>query len=339
MMALTLGFGGTAAATELSIRAEEWSAYKAAFVTAEGRVVDTANGGISHSEGQGYGLLLSYLAQDRDSFASIWDFTHRELMVRDDGLAAWKWDPDANPHVVDPNNATDGDILLAYGLGLAGKAWGDKDYQAASRDLANAVGRFTTMKWRGRHLLLPAAFGFRPDDQPDGPIVNPSYWIFEAFPLLAEVAPETDWQKIAIDGRRLISEAKFGEAGLPTDWISLDGGELTPASEFVPEFGYNSIRIPLYLLRGGSTERALLGQFIAPLDGADQPGTRLVASNELVDPLTEPGYQIIGAAVACILDARKVPEPLLQFQPQSYYGSTLHLLTLSYLREHAPGCL
>lgn len=336
-LAVSVGFGSHAAATETSILAEEWSAYKSAFVTADGRVVDNANGGISHSESQGYGLLLSFLAEDRDSFGAIWDFTQRELMVRDDGLAAWKWDPDSTPHVVDGNNATDGDILLAYGLGLAGRAWKNTDYQTAARDLANAVGRNATMKWHGRHVLLPAAFGFRPEDQADGPVVNPSYWIFEAFPLLAEIAPETDWSGIAIDGRRLISEAKFGASGLPSDWISLAGDAPEPAADFVAEFGYNSIRIPLYLLRGGSTEHALLDQFIAPLH--DDPGTRLVAGNELVDPLTEPGYQIIGAAVACTLDAGPVPASLLQFQPQSYYGSTLHLLTLSYLREHAPGCL
>lgn len=335
---LTLGLSGKATAADPSVQPAEWDAYKAAFIE-DGRVVDNANGGISHSESQGYGLLLSYLAQDKDSFASIWDFTKRELMVRDDGLAAWKWDPSATPHITDSNNATDGDILIAYGLGLAGLGWDNNDYQKASRDLADAVGRNATMSWHGRHVLLPGAFGFRPEDQDDGPVVNPSYWIFEAFPLLARIAPETDWLGIAIDGRRLIAEAKFGESGLPSDWISLAGEAPAPAAAFPPEFGYNSIRIPLYLLRGGSKEHALLGQFLNPLDGAGDPGTRLVATGQVLDPLTEPGYQIIGAAVACVLNGTPIPDALQQFQPQSYYGSTLHLLSLSFLRENAQGCL
>ncbi|MGV3489902.1 MAG: glycosyl hydrolase family 8 [Devosia sp.] len=334
---LALGIGGAGAA-DAPILPAEWEAYKAAFVKDDGRVVDNVNGDISHSESQGYGMLLAYLAQDPDSFAAIWGFTERELMIRDDGLVAWKWDPAVNK-VTDTNNATDGDILVAYSLALAGTAWGEQGYQKSARELADAVGKYTIMSWHGQEIMLPGAFGFRPEDMDDGPVVNPSYWIFEAFPVLAQIAPATNWPRIAIDGRRLIADAKFGASGLPTDWISLAGEQPVPAANFQPEFGYNNIRIPLYLLRGGSTEPALLQQFIAPLDGKGEPGTRLVENDQIVSPLVEPGYQIIGAAVECVLNGTAVPETLLQFQPQSYYGSTLHLLTLSFLRESAEGCL
>ena len=33
----------------------EWQAFKTRFVSADGRVIDTGNGNITHSEGQGYG--------------------------------------------------------------------------------------------------------------------------------------------------------------------------------------------------------------------------------------------------------------------------------------------
>ncbi|MEG9529489.1 MAG: glycosyl hydrolase family 8, partial [Hyphomicrobiales bacterium] len=42
-----------------------WRAYRSRFITDQGRVVDTANGQISHSEGQGYGMLLAVAAGDR----------------------------------------------------------------------------------------------------------------------------------------------------------------------------------------------------------------------------------------------------------------------------------
>ena len=54
------------------------------------------------------------------AFETIFTFTRVELLIRDDGLAAWRWDPAATPRVTDINNATDGDILIAYALGLAG---------------------------------------------------------------------------------------------------------------------------------------------------------------------------------------------------------------------------
>jgi endoglucanase len=47
---------------------EAWRAYKLKFVSEAGRVVDTANGMVSHSEGQGYGLLLAVAAGDRSTF-------------------------------------------------------------------------------------------------------------------------------------------------------------------------------------------------------------------------------------------------------------------------------
>src|SRR4051794_27013126 len=44
----------------------EWLAFRRAFVAADGRVVDSGNGGISHSEGQGVGLLFSATWDDAE---------------------------------------------------------------------------------------------------------------------------------------------------------------------------------------------------------------------------------------------------------------------------------
>lgn len=46
----------------------EWDTFKARFLDPSGRVVDPQNGGISHSEGQGYGMLLALRADDREAF-------------------------------------------------------------------------------------------------------------------------------------------------------------------------------------------------------------------------------------------------------------------------------
>ncbi|WP_375597133.1 glycosyl hydrolase family 8 [Devosia sp. Naph2] len=325
------------AQTTGSITAQEWAAYGAAFIN-EGRIIDGANGGISHSEGQGYGMLLAYLANDAESFDQIWQFTRQELMVRDDGLVAWKWDPSVTPRITDQNNASDGDILIAYALIRAGEAWGRTDLIDSARTLADALGRAATMRWRGSDVLLPGSFGFGRDDQDDGPLINLSYWVFEAFPYLARIAPETDWQGIAQTGRRLVNESRFGPAGLPTDWISLRGNEPAPAQSFEPEFGYNSVRIPLYLMRAGTTQAALLRQFALPLS-EETAGTIRVSSGRIMEELSEPGYRIIGAAISCVLDNQPISADLISFEPQSYYGSTLHLLTLSFLRQSAPHCL
>lgn len=95
---------------------QAWQGYKQRFVTSAGRVVDTANGQISHSEGQGYGMLLAVAANDRPTFERLWGWTRANLMVRDDQLIAWRWTPGQRPPITDMNNATDGDILIAWAL-------------------------------------------------------------------------------------------------------------------------------------------------------------------------------------------------------------------------------
>jgi endoglucanase len=321
-----------------SIRAEDWAAYKSAFISADGRIVDGANDNISHSEGQGYGLILAYLAGDAPQFDLIWSFTRTELLLRDDGLAAWKWDPEATPHVTDSNNASDGDILIAYALGLAGRDWKRAELTQAAGEIATALSRVIRDE-EGSKILLPGATGYGREERPDGPIVNLSYWVFEAFPLFAEVAPDVDWETLSKDGVALLGRSLLGPSRLPPDWLSVRT-RLRPADGFPAEFGYNALRIPLYLVRAGSTDATILTalrQGMSPV-----PGTVAIvdiATGGTKESLTDAGYAIIPELIGCVLDGTPIPEALRGFTPTLYFPSTLHLLALSFLAEHHPECL
>ena len=61
-----------------------WDAWKAAYMEPNGRVVDLMQGGASHSESQGYGLLLAATMQDAYAFNTIDDWTTRHLRIRQD---------------------------------------------------------------------------------------------------------------------------------------------------------------------------------------------------------------------------------------------------------------
>ncbi len=324
-----------------SVSPADWEAYRARFVEGNGRVVDTANGNISHSEGQGYGLLLALAAGDRRSFEQIWNFTFTELLIRDDGLAAWKWDPASKPRVTDRNNASDGDLLIAYALAKAGVTWQEPRYTAAAQKLARAIGK-STLSSSGRSLvLLPGSHGFSAGERPDGPVVNLSYWVFEAFPVLAALAPEYEWSRVWRDGVMLLQQATSGRVRLPADWISLQNGlQPQPADGFPPEFGYNSLRIPLYLLRAGMTDmewlRALKQRWSAENEGVAVVN---VVTGQVRERLTDQGYDILPAALACALDGTPVPEALKAFEPSLYYPSTLYLLAKSLLNEKYPQCV
>ncbi|SFD88677.1 MULTISPECIES: glycosyl hydrolase family 8 [unclassified Methylobacterium] len=319
-----------------------WRAYRARFITDQGRVVDTANGQISHSEGQGYGMLLAVAAGDRVSFERIWGWTRANLMVRGDELLAWRWSPDKRPAVSDMNNATDGDILIAWALTEAAEAWNEPSYRTAARRIAIEFGRKTIL-FRDSHgaLLLPAVSGFSARERPDGPLINLSYWIFPAFPRLALVAPEYDWAALTRSGLALLRQSRFGPSNLPTEWISAKEAP-RPANGFPPLFSYNAIRIPLYLVWAGLVRPDDLAPFQALWSGADRERLPIVDTGDgrKVEWLTEAGYMGLPALVACALDGTPFPEDARgDIGNQNYYPATLSLLALTAARMRYPSCL
>ncbi|MCO5063495.1 MAG: glycosyl hydrolase family 8 [Rhizobiaceae bacterium] len=316
------------------ISSADWSSYKQKFLDASGRIVDDANGNISHSEGQGYGLLLAYLAENRADFDLIWSFTRTELLLRDDRLSAWRWDPAAIPHVTDINNATDGDILIAYALARAGRDWNIPELSAFATLMIKAIAAQTLRQVGERTVIMPGATGFGRSDRDDGPVVNPSYWVFEAFPLFAELDPETDWASVEKDGLDIIGGSMIGPERLPPNWLSLRTSP-KPAEGFSPDFGYDALRVPLYLVRAGFTEPDLLEPFAAMENGV--PVTDL-SSGAVRETLTDKGYLLIPALARCVLRKTAVPDELKKFEPSLYFPSTLQLLGLSWLAEHKEAC-
>ncbi len=316
-----------------------WQAWKARFMTAQGRVVDGANGLMSHSEGQGYGMLLAVAANDRPAFDALWGWTRGNLMVRPDALVAWRWEPEKRSGVGDVNNATDGDLLIAWALAEAAEWWADGAYRVAARRIAVELARKTLLlktKWGA--LILPAVDGFAAEDRPDGPVVNPSYWVFPALERLRLVAPEIDWKGVAQSGLDLLKESRFGDARLPSDWVALKDGRPKPAEGFPTTFGYNAIRIPFYLAWAGVGERDHYAPFVAAF--RDKP----VASHDVVantsEPLADPGYRALAALTLCATTGASWPAELRAGgAPEHYYPATLRLLALLAAKMRYPACL
>ncbi len=323
-----------------TLRAANWEAYRSRFVDPTGRIVDDANGNISHSEGQGYGMLLALAANDRRTFEQIWTFTRTELLIRDDGLAAWKWEPNASPHVTDTNNASDGDVLIAYALALAATAWKEPRYRAAAQSLVRAIGKVLLRESAGRLVLLPGAKGFTESDRQDGlPVVNPSYWVFEAFEAFQTLAPDHDWTRLRRDGVTIVEQGSQNAAGLPPDWLAMPPqGPLQPAQGFPPVFGYNSLRIPLYLVRAGLTDVRWLGSLRQRWSGGAVEVVD-VTTGRAQESLTARGYTILPAVLGCATASRPLPEAVKTFKVDLYYPSTLQLLALSFISEKYPKCL
>jgi endoglucanase len=332
-LALTLGLSAQAAQTD------EWIRYKTRFIASDGRLFDESAEGVSHSEGQGYAMVLAALHDDRETFAQVWKWTQQNLEIRGDGLAAWRWKPAENPHVADRNNATDGDLLIAWGLAEAGRRWGQMSYTVQARHIAFALRAKTFFATRYGVALRPGATGFGEDDSEDGPLVNLSYWVFPALDALADAAPEIDWRGVERTGLTLYDAAKFGPLSLPCDWVSLKGS-IAPAKNRQPVFGYELVRAPLYLAWGPPEARLrLAGLMQSWLGGtAGAPAIIDVERGVMTQSFLEPGYRAVAALAKCAVSGEKFPDELRSVGTENYYPATLHMLSLTLLNLRFAAC-
>ena len=318
---------------------DAWRMYQSKFISPDGRVIDDVNGRISHSEGQGYAMQIAVRAGDRAGFDRLWNWARANLEVRGDNLAAWRWDPAHDPHVADRNSATDGDLLIAWALAEAGAKW-DPAYTDAGRAIADAIGTRVVIPSPFGSLLLPGAQGFGPGERSDGPVVNLSYWIFPALDRLGSISHSADWSGVAQSGLGLIDAARFGSSRLPSNWISLAGKAPEPARDFPTVFGYDAIRIPLYLAWGRPDDVNRLARFSAALGRGDRPPAVIdVTSGTPSEPFGGDGFKAIAALVECLVRGSKMPRELLQVPSGSYYPTSLHILALIATQDVRPACM
>lgn len=226
-----------------------WTDFRARFIAENGRVVDTGSGGVSHSEGQGWSMLFAEANDDRASFDRIWKWTREHLELDDSALFAWRWNPAAQTPVDDPNNSTDADLTIAWALERAARRWHDPTYGEASRRIRDAIRRQLLRIRDGRYVLLPGRRGFERDA---GLILNPSYLVVPALRAFARLEPDREWDRVLANGLELLRDARFGRHGLAPDWLLLgNDGRLAPAPGWPPRFGFDAVRVPLYLVWGG----------------------------------------------------------------------------------------
>jgi endo-1,4-beta-D-glucanase Y len=223
----------------------DWAIFKTRFIAADGRIVDTGNHYVSHTEGQGLGMLLAASFGDRSTFDLVHGWTTANLRASN-GLHAWRWIADQPDHVSDANNATDGDIAIAAALQHAARRWQSRDYAKAARQTASAILENCVTTVAGRLVLLPGQDGF---SKRDHVIVNPSYYIFPLFADLAEACPSALWSRLAEDGADMIFQARFGRWRLPADWLQINrmDGAISLARSHPARFSYDAVRVPLFL--------------------------------------------------------------------------------------------
>ncbi|MEM0895841.1 MAG: glycosyl hydrolase family 8 [Verrucomicrobiota bacterium] len=323
---------------------EHWEEFKERFITGDGRVIDDVNGGISHSEGQGYALVLATHFDDEATFRKVWKWTRDNLQVRNgDRLFAWKWEETQSGagEVADINNASDGDVLIAWGLSRGYEHWGRRDYRHEALAICKSIRASLIRDSKFGPLLVPGAQGF---DHHGKTVVNLSYWIYPAFEHLSNLDKDTAiWKKLFRSGIELTTRARFSRDELPPDWIEVSR-TVRPATGFEPSFGYNAIRIPLYL--AWLTEREGLDELLVPFanlaskhEGKALPARIAVQGFAIDSEPAVPGMvDTLEFARRASNDLKGMPDRPFEAS-KGYYSSVLQLLVNCAARENqtAPG--
>jgi endo-1,4-beta-D-glucanase Y len=312
----------------------DWETFRQAFVEPDGRVVDAGQGRISHSEGQGFAMLFAVHYDDRAAFERVWQWTRRNLQVRDDALLAWKWDPAGG--LADANNATDADILVAWALARAAARWRAPEHEAAARRIAQDVRRKLTKRVAHGLVLVPALEGF---DKPEGLTINLSYWVFPAFRELARIDPAPEWDELGRSGVAILRYSYFGRWRLPPDWLRL-GERVAPGGTPPERFGFDAVRIPVYLLWSRQETEALLRPY-RDFWGHFAGARELPAWTNLKDDSVDShgagaGIRAIATVVAEYPRVSAARLPALE-RGEPYYSAVLLLLTKMALRERGEG--
>ncbi len=315
----------------------EWALFKARFVSPEGRVVDTGNGNTSHSEGQGWAMLMAETHNDRATFDRVLSWTQRSLKRPYDALYAWNWRPNRPQPVEDGNNASDGDVFIAWALLRASRRWQEPRFRDMAAEICNDLSRLCIRSIAGRTTLLPAAFGF---EHRDHVVVNPSYYVFPAFADFAVFDGEAGtWHSLYRDGLAMLREARFGRWGLPPDWLRLprSGGRPSIAPNWQPRFSYDAVRVPLYLAWAGLSREPAAAAAVAFWN---QPGLPYQpAWVTLTDNSPAPYALNAGQQAINLLAGHAMPHPgqLPSVQAaDNYYSAALTVLSHIAMAERLP---
>ena len=242
------------------------------YVQPDGEVVRFDQGGDTVSEGQAYAMLLSVAAGDRDTFERTWRWAVTHLQ-RPDGLLAWQY---AGGKVIDPQPASDADLLAAWALDLGARRFAAPAYEIDSQRVREGI---LTTEVAGS-VLVAGPWAVQPMT------INPSYWTPAAMDRFARLDPR--WAPVAAAMPGLIDAATDSGRRLPPDWgtasVALTGVTITPTP--LPsgagsiQYSLDAARLPVWTATSCQPAVRARAASLRPLIGTD-PATAAIAPRNL----------------------------------------------------------
>jgi endoglucanase len=317
----------------------EARAFLSAYVDPDGRVVRRDQGGDTVSEGQAYAMLLAEAAGDQGTFDRVWSWTRSHLQ---DQNSLFAFRADATGRILDPQPASDADVLIAWALIRMGGP-NAAEYHRAGTQVANAVLAHETAR-RGSTLMLAAG----PWATGEPVTLDPSYWAPAAFEQLAAATRDPRWTQLDDGTVTLSSELTSGGRVLPPDWARVDKTAPVPteapngSSHFV-QYGLDAQRLPVWLATSCNPAARQLAAHFDPLLAARENALALSPTGQVIDQQTN-ATPVIGAAAAAQAAGRTARRDslfaqaiALNRQTPTYYGSAWIALGRTVLTTHLLG--
>ncbi|MBE9635272.1 glycosyl hydrolase family 5 [Salipiger pacificus] len=309
-----------------------WRLWRARFVQPDGRVVDDLQNATSHSEGQGYGMLLAQAFGDERTFRNIEEWTSHNLAIRQDNLMAWQWVPRRRDNIDDWHNATDGDLFRAWALLRAARDSGWWQYH----DKAVAIARDISALCLAPDPRAPEELLLKPGAESRATsgrvLFNPSYVMSRALRELGFAAEDDRLIRAADHGETVLAE--LAREPVMPDWIDVTAEGFAPPEEHDLRSSYDALRVPLYLTWSGRSRNPAVAQMLATFESASSPDKIAVsvdAAGRVLDESDYAGYLSIAALARC----EAIPDVRARDAAQSYYPATLQLLAALAKREQA----
>lgn len=247
-----------------------WDAFKKNFINEEGRVIDGSSDEMkTTSEGQSYAMFFSLVANDKETFEKLLNWTAKNQSQDDmtTHLPGWVWGKkeDGSLGGLDENSASDADLWMAYDLGEAGRLWENRRYVALSSLLADRILAAETRDVPGLGLaLLPGAAGFTPTST--SVRLNPSYVPLQLMHWFVAHSKDPRWASLLNSSKQLI--LKSSAKGYAPDWIiyNYDKG-FSPDPDTKNIGSYNAIRVYLWagMLNRDDADRSTLLDTLKPM--------------------------------------------------------------------------
>ncbi len=205
-----------------------WWSYQQHFLSPQGRVIDLSRHSMTTSEGQGYALFFSLVADDAREFEHIRAWTEDHLAGGNlaKNLPAWSWGQDAHGawRVLDQNSASDADLWIAYSLLEAGRLWHHPAYTQTGKALLALIARREVAQAPGLGpVLMPG-----PAQLFSGPgrwILNESYAPLALLLAAAQTDPAGPWREMAANLPMWLQQAS--PSGFAMNWVEWSNGRFT----------------------------------------------------------------------------------------------------------------